>query len=330
MSLDIEIPDIPDIPLPDLPPLPKWVSVSMQWPEAATSWMDDLNQTKDQAVSELQSAADRVTGLVDLVTTDLSQIGELAKNAAAIGRQAMDIQFGETPRCITVTPFQPGVGESNGYQCTLSAPSVIQRLADKLQDSSDPNKPDGEQHAVVILFLGTGYDGMSGLLGKFNALMPIGDLQRAERRALNLVQLDTEKWQIPAAGEQPRWFTAPMERCTVLREASQAFNAQLASLESYAADSSPLSDLAELAQRKADQVLEQSDQLSALRELLNSGTDDAGLQTRFLGPGDTDELRKQLLEEDDSTPGHEWVMSSGVMFVGSLKGLSFVREMIGL
>ncbi len=326
-----DIPDIPDIPLPDLPPLPKWVSVSMQWPEAATSWMDDLNQAKDQAVSELQSAADRVTGLVDLVTTDLSQIGELAKNAAAIGRQAMNVQFGEIPRCMTVTPFQAGVGESNGYQCSLSAPGVVQRLADKLQDSSDPNRPDGDdQHALVVLFLGTQYEGMSSLLGKFNALMPIGDLQRAERRAQNLVQLETEKWQIPAAGEQPRWFTAPMERCTVLREASQAFNTQLANLEAYAANSSPLSDLAELAQRKTEQVLDQSDRLTALRNVLNSGTDNAGMQARMIGPGDTAELRKQLLEQDDSTPGHEWVMSSGVMFVGSLKGLSFVKEMMGL
>jgi hypothetical protein len=308
-----------------------WMPVAMQWPEEATAWMSKLDEAKDMAAADLQSTADRLNGIADLVTTDLSLIGDIAKGAVAIGREALDGQFGEIPRCITVTPFQSGVGESNGYQCSLSAPGVVQRLADKLQDSSDPNRPDGDdQHAVVVLFLGTQYDGMSSLLGKFNALMPIGDLQRAERRAQNLVQLETEKWQIPAAGDEPRWFTAPMERCTVLREASQAFNTQLANLEAYAANSSPLSDLAELAQRKADQVLEQSDRLAALRDVLNSGTDNAGMQARMIGPGDTAELRKQLLEEDDSTPGHEWVMSAGVMFVGSLKGLSFVKEMMGL
>ena len=53
------------------------------------------------------------------------------------------------------------------------------------------------------------------------------------------------------------------------------------------------------------------------------------LQSRLLGPGDASELRAQLLESDDA-PGHEWVLSSGVMLVGSLQGLSFVRELVGL
>lgn len=306
-----------------------WLPVSMQWPEEATSWMSNLDAAKDMAVSDLQGTQQRLGSLADQVTTDLGKIGDLAKNAAAIGREALSGQFGEVPRCITVTPFQAGVGEGTGYQRALSAPSVVQRLADKLQDVSDPNRPEGEQHALVILFLGTRYDGMSSLLGKFNALMPIGDLQRAERRAKNLVQLDLDKWNIPTAGEQPQWITAPMERCTVLREASQAFNGQLASLEAYAANSSPLSDLADLAQRKVAQAAEQGDRLTALRDLLNSGSEDAGMQARMIGPGDNAELRKQLLESDNA-PGHEWVMSSGVMFVGSLKGLSFVREMMGL
>lgn len=52
------------------------------------------------------------------------------------------------------------------------------------------------------------------------------------------------------------------------------------------------------------------------------------MRARLLGPGTPDELRKQLLRDD--APGHEWVLSSGVMLVGSLSGLSFVRELVGL
>lgn len=308
-----------------------WSPVSLQWPAEATSWMDGLGQVKDMAAQEVVSTGQRLTELAGQVTTDLGQLGDIARAAADAGRQALAQQFSEVPRCITVTPFQAGVGDGQGYQRALSAPSVVQRLADKLQDGTDPNRPDGaEQHALVILFLGTRYDGMSALLGKFNALMPIPDLQRAERRAKNLVRLEADKWTIPSAGQQPVWATLPLERCTVLREARNVFNDQLASLESYAANSSPLSDLAELAQRKAAQVLEQSDRLASLRALLESGTDNAGMQARLIGPGDSAELRRQLLETDDSDPGHEWVMSAGTMFVGSLKGLSFVREMLGV
>lgn len=310
-----------------------WMPVGLQWPTEATQWMDDLKDAKDMAILEGQKTGERLLGLADQVSTDPSQLGDLAKQAAAIGRNALDAQFAEVPRCITVTPFQAGVGAGQGYQRALSAPNVVQRLADKLQDSTDPNRPAGdsaEQYALVLLFLGTEYNGMANLLGKFNGLMPIGDLQRAERRATNLVRLEADKWTIPTAGQQPAWAPLPLERCTVLREARSAFNDQLASLESYAANSSPLSDLTELAQRKAAQVLEQSDRLASLRALLESGTDNAGMQARLIGPGDSAELRRQLLEADDSDPGHEWVMSAGTMFVGSLKGLSFVREMLGV
>ena len=115
----------------------------------------------------------------------------------------------------------------------------------------------------------------------------------------------------------------------MLKEASASINGQLARLESYAADSSPLDDLAALVQRKAEQAVGQDSKLNDLKELLAGGTPDTSMQSRLLGPGDASELRAQLLEGDDA-PGHEWVLSSGVMLVGSLKGLSFVRELVGL
>mgnify|MGYP000473365631 CR=1 FL=1 len=40
------------------------------------------------------------------------------------------------------------------------------------------------------------------------------------------------------------------------------------------------------------------------------------------------QLRNALLEGE--APGHEWVLSAGVMLVGSQPGLSFVRELVGL
>ena len=39
-------------------------------------------------------------------------------------------------------------------------------------------------------------------------------------------------------------------------------------------------------------------------------------------------LRRALLEVEE--PGHEWVLSAGVVLVGSQSGLSFVRELVGL
>lgn len=306
-----------------------WTPVTMQWPAEATQWMEQMTGAKDMATAQLASASERLGSLAGQVTTDLSLIGEAVKGVIASGRAALDGQFGEVPKCFVVTPFQSGVGQGTGYQRFLSAPNLVQRLADKLQDTADPAHPSGEQYALVILFLGTRFDQMAGVLSKFNALMPIAELQKAERRAQHLFELDTSKWELPTVGAMPPWSDLPLERCTVLKEASASINGQLARLESYAADSSPLDDLAALVQRKAEQSVGQDAKLNALKELLAGGTPDTSMQSRLLGPGDADELRAQLLE-GDGAPGHEWVMSSGVMLVGSLQGLSFVRELVGL
>jgi len=301
----------------------------MQWPTDATAWMDQMDAAKDMATAQLDSAYGRLATLAERVTTDLSLIGQAVKGVIASGRAALDGQFGEAPQCFVVTPFQSGVGQGTGYQRFLSAPNLVQRMADKLQDSADPAHPTGEQYALVILFLGTRFDQMAGVLSKFNALMPIAELQKAERRAKHLFELDTSKWELPSVGALPPWTALPLERCTVLKEASASINGQLARLESYAADSSPLDDLAELVQRKAEQAVGQDLKLNKLKELLAGGTPDTSMQSRLLGPGDARELRDQLLQGDDA-PGHEWVLSSGVMLVGSLQGLSFVRELVGL
>lgn len=306
-----------------------WTPVTMQWPAEATQWMEQMTGAKDMATAQLASASERLGSLAGQVTTDLSLIGEAVKGVIASGRAALDGQFGEVPKCFVVTPFQSGVGQGTCYQRFLSAPNLVQRLADKLQDTADPAHPSGEQYALVILFLGTRFDQMAGVLSKFNALMPIAELQKAERRAQHLFELDTSKWELPTVGAMPPWSDLPLERCTVLKEASASINGQLARLESYAADSSPLDDLAALVQRKAEQSVGQDAKLNALKELLAGGTPDTSMQSRLLGPGDADELRAQLLE-GDGAPGHEWVMSSGVMLVGSLQGLSFVRELVGL
>ncbi|MFU1925185.1 hypothetical protein ACM6PT_49570, partial [Klebsiella pneumoniae] len=71
------------------------------------------------------------------------------------------------------------------------------------------------------LFLGTRYDQLAATLGRFNAMMPIPDLQRAERRAGHLSRLEAEKWILPTAGPLPRWHDLPLERCTITRAARQ-------------------------------------------------------------------------------------------------------------
>lgn len=305
-----------------------WSSVSMRWPTEATQWMGQLDAAKGLAGSELASTGQRLAGLADIAKTNPGPVGAAAQGAIAAGRQALAEQLGEAPACLVVTQFQSGIGQGRGYQKFLSAPNLLQQLAGKIEDESDAGRPQGSLYALCLMFLGTRFDQLGAGLARFNALMPMPELVRAERRAKHLAKLESEKWMIPEAGPLPRWSLLPLERCTVVKAAQQSMAGQIAVLESYAADSSPMADLAALATRKADQQKARDQVLADLRESLENGQADSSIRARMIGPGNGAELRRQLLAGE--APGHEWVMSAGVLLVGSEKGLSFVRELVGL
>ncbi len=305
-----------------------WAPVTMRWPEQATQWMGELSAAKDLAGGELTSTAERLVGLTDMATTNPGPVAAAAQGAIDRGRAALAEQMGEAPACLVVTPFQSGIGQGAGNQRFLSAPNLLQQLAGKLVDVSDTGRPDGPQYALCLMFLATRVDQLAASLARFNALLPMPDLVRAERRARHLSTLETEKWEIPGAGTLPRWDALPLERCTVLKAAKQSMSGQLAVLESYAADSSPLGDLAALASRKAAQQKDRDQQLADLKALLAGGDADSTLRARLIGPGVAAELRHELLEGE--APGHEWVLCAGALLVGSKQGLSFIQELVGL
>lgn len=305
-----------------------WAPVTMRWPEQASQWMGQLSTAKDLAGGELASTAQRLAGLNGLAITNPGPVADAAKGAIAAGRAALVEQLGQVPACLVVTPFQSGIGQGTGYQRFLSAPNVLEHLAKKLEDVTDSGRPAGPQYALSILFLGTRLEQLASGLSRFNALMPIPDLVRTERRAQHLAKLENEKWEIPGAGPLPRWQALPLERCTVVKAAKQSMAGQLAVLEGYAADSSPLGDLAALAARKSAQQQGRDQQLSDLKELLAGGSPDVSMRARLIGPGIPSELSRELLSGE--APGHEWVQCAGLLLVGTKEGLSFVQELVGL
>lgn len=304
-----------------------WSPVQMRWPSQVTAFLDDLGDVQDLAAGALASTVERVTALAGLATTDPGQVGAAAVQMAKSGRSALTAALGEPPLALVVTPFQSGVGQGSGYQRYLSAPNLLQRMADKLTDTSDDSRPGKESHALVLIFVATRYDHLASALSAFNALLPMKDLQRAERRARQLFDLEGEKWALPAAGTLPLWDKLPLDRCTITKVANQAMTSQLAALESYA-DSSPASDLAALSVRKAEQAQGLAQKLTELKDQLSGSAVSTSAQARLIGPGSSAELARELMAGD--APGHEWPLSAGVMLVGSLPGLAFVRELVGL
>lgn len=304
-----------------------WSPVQMRWPSQTTAFLEELGGVQDLAAGALASTVERVTELASLATTNPGQVGAAALQVAEAGRAALAGALGEPPLALVVTPFQSGVGQGTGYQRYLSAPNLLRHMADKLTDTSDDSRPGTESHALVLMFVATRYDHLASALSAFNTLLPMKDLQRAERRARQLFDLEAEKWALPAAGTLPLWGKLPLDRCTITKVANQAMTSQLAALESYA-DSSPGSDLAALSVRKAEQAQGLAQKLAELKDQLSGSAASTSARARLIGPGSSAELARELMTGD--APGHEWPLSAGVMLVGSLPGLAFVRELVGL
>lgn len=306
----------------------EWAPISIRWPEQASQWMSGMGATAALAEHELQSTVIRVSRLESIAITNPGPVGAAAEKAIQIGRQALAEQFDDAPTCLVVTPFQSGIGQGRGSQRFLSAPNLLQVLANKLTDATDLGRAHGSRYALCLLFLATRYDQLAASLARFNALMPLPELVRAERRAGQLAKLEAEKWHIPKSRPIPCWQLLPLERCSVMKAALQSMAGKLSVLEGYAADSSPMADLGALATRKAEQHRNRDQQLKDLQRSLEDQRPDSATRAKLIGPGNATELRRLLLEHE--APGHEWVICAGALLVGSEKGLSFVRELVGL
>ena len=305
-----------------------WVPVTMRWPTQATQWVNALGPAKTMAGTELAGTTKRLTSLGGLATTNPGPVGTAAKAAVEAGRVAMAGQMGQALTCLVITPFQSGVGLGRGYQRFLSAPNLLALLGDKLLDRSLERQADVAQHALAIIFPATHYKQLAEALSRFNALLPIPELVRSEKRARYLSRLDAEKWLLPSAPSLPRWGTLPLEHCTITKAAKQLLYGQLAQLESYTASSSPLDDLSALAARKAAQAAARDNQLKNLQDQLANPNPDVTMVARLVGPGHCTQLRNDLLTVN--APGHEWVLCAGLILLGSKEGLSFVQELVGL
>jgi hypothetical protein len=306
-----------------------WSPVSLQWPAQATQWLDGLNAARALASGELDSTATRLGQLEGLAKTNPGPVAALAQAGVDAGRQAMAQQLGQTPACIAISPFQTIAGQhaadsQSGYQRFLSAPNLLRQFADRVLEVLN----EGDQCALAVMFLSTRYDQLAAALANFNAVLPVPELVRTQRRALHLSRLEAEKWELPNADAASRWQPLPLERCTVTKAAKQALSGQLALLEGYIADGSPMGDLQALSERKHAQSQQRDQQLQALKDQFAQPGEQAGIRAQLIGPGTPAELRSALLAS--SAPGHEWVLCAGMMLVGPPAALSFAQELLGL
>lgn len=289
-----------------------WTQGALKWPASTgaihTSASGVLGQLPDSqagAVARLQALAPKA----HYRPTPISRAA-----AVLAGLRAELERLLVTGRCLTVSPYQHGVGQHQGNQYSLSAPNAVATLAAKLQDGADPLLPTGQLHAIAWLVTGNSETALANALAPLCAILPLPEWCAALRR----LTANNDAMSKPTAAKVPRWKADEPLSWDPLHSTRSLLGAELAQLESLAqGTTTPIGKLATLAERRAAKLAELEKALGQLATI-------SGQLWHWQAQGDTASLAAQLGQSNP--PDHSHSMTVGALLL-SPSPLTFWQEL---
>ncbi|MFQ2123588.1 hypothetical protein ACK33G_03535 [Aeromonas jandaei] len=289
-----------------------WTQGALHWPTSveaihtrASGVISQLPDSQAGAVARLQALAPRA----QYRPTPISQ----AATALAGLRAELDRRL-VNGLCLTVTPYQHGVGQHQGNQYSLATPNAVATLAAKLQDGADPLLPTGQLHAIAWLVTGNSETALADALAPLCAILPLPEWCAALRR----LSANNDAMSTPTAAKVPRWRADEPLVWDPLRSARSLLGAEIAQLESLAqGTTTPIAQLAPLAERRAAKLAELEQALAKLADI-------RGQLWHWQGQGDAASLAAQLGQS--SPPDHSHSMTVGALLL-SPSPLTFWQEL---
>ncbi|WDL80851.1 hypothetical protein IU367_12150 [Aeromonas bestiarum] len=289
-----------------------WTQGALRWPASAASLQANAQGVLAQIPATQTSAMARLQSVAERAQYPRSPLSEAATALAGL-RAELD-QLLVTGRCLTVTPYQHGVGQQQGQQFSLAAPNAVATLAAKLQDGADPLLPSGQLHALAWLVTGNSAEELARQLAILCALLPLPEWCATLRR----LHANNDTMSQPTAAKVPRWRADEPLSWAPLRPARMVLGAELAQLESLARDSqTPIAKLQGLATRRTARLAQLAETLAKLGTL-------SGTLWHWQGQGDTASLATQLGQS--SPPDHSQSMTVGALLL-SPSPLTFWQEL---
>lgn len=289
-----------------------WAQGGLRWPASADALHTRAREVLMQLPASQTSAMGRLQGLAARAQYRRHPLSEAAESLAGL-RAELD-RLLVHGHCLTVTPYQHGVGQQQGNQHHLSAPNAVAALAAKLQDGADPRLPGGQQHAIAWLVTGNSAEDLARQLAPLCALLPLPEWCATLRR----LTASNDAMHQPSAARVPRWRADEPLCWDPLRPARAVLGVELAQLESLARDSqSPIDKLQGLAERRTARLDSLATALTELGKL-------SGSLWHWQGQGDAASLATQLGQS--TPPDHSMSMTVGALLL-SPSPLTFWQEL---
>ncbi|MGR1183319.1 hypothetical protein ACUVJH_07360 [Aeromonas veronii] len=289
-----------------------WTQGTLRWPASteaihsrASGVLGQLPDSQAGSMARLQALAPRA----QYRPTPISQAA-----AALEGLRAELDRLLVTGRCLTVTPYQHGVGQHQGNQYSLAAPNAVATLAAKLQDGADPLLPTSQLHAIAWLVTGNSETALADALAPLCAILPLPEWRAALRR----LTASNDAMSKPTAAKVPRWKADEPLIWDPLRSTRSLLGAELAQLESLAlGTTTPIAQLATLAERRAAKLAELEKALDQLATI-------SGQLWYWQAQGDAASLAAQLGQSNP--PDHSHSMTVGALQLSPFP-LTFWQEL---
>lgn len=300
-----------------------WQTANIQLPASLMAVGDALNDVVNEAEADALVLADR---LADMTPTEFTP-GALAEAAMAAdtartGFNAI-MDGGGTYCC--AHPFMAGVRESGTHGSYLSFNNAVKRVAEKLLDASDNNRPvfSGTHAALALAVTAKTMAGFHANLHAFNTVFPIPALVMAEKRAKALLQQEQIRYVIKAAPKSPQFQRMAWSALPAVMGVKRAVGSRIAMAESYNAEN--ISPTDELASMLADKQAFAADQVSAYAAL-SGGFSGSPCKALYLEAETNNQLKGGLLAATNA-PGYDSVLTALVLFIGIPADMVFLREL---
>lgn len=196
-----------------------------------------------------QSLSDGLAALGNLSLPPLPEPPTLPSADAM--RQGLSTALEGTARFLEVSPYQYGVGSRVGEAAWLTPAQALRLTAQSLGGLSLGEVMTADMALVLVLAAAVDQAGMGQALGSLNAAFPLPELQKLQRRAAAVGNLEQTKFIVPAAPAYPPWGTAAPRQLPTTRRTSRAMTTMVAQAEGLEASAkAPADVLAAFAQRR--------------------------------------------------------------------------------
>lgn len=303
--------------------------VTMSGSAQVQSMLTALAPALTQLATTMVRGLGNVSGLLGASQAGATSVGQLE----TIARAGVSSALRSKVQTLTITPYNSGMRK--GDRSYLTPENALQKLVLVIDEAYSrllrcgQLEPDSHIAVIVLTFLAESEERLATSLSSFNAVFPLEELQRLERKAKALSTLETDKFIIPEAPSYPAWGqTSPANEQT-----GQNFNKTLGGLVGANEGQGVPSSLARLSQFAEKQAVKIADKLKQMDDMANAmqGQDDSWQGAYF--EGDFVDVRqgvRGLVPPPDATTNGAYKVSALVCLMGLPENMTFYKESFGL